>query len=78
MAAAYRAAVRALQAFVNQLPDTDLSEGLPRAYREFMLIVRQLSLCCAQLEIAGESWMPESVTNLLQDMAVSFFHTLHC
>ena len=71
LAAAHRAAVRALQAFVNQLPDVNLSVGLPRTYKELTLVVRQLSLCCAQLEVSGDTPVPESVTNLLQDMAVS-------
>ena len=71
LAAAHRGAIRALQAFVTQLEDHDWSRGLPKTHQELTLLVRQLALCCAQLEVAGQSAVPDSVKNLIKDMAVS-------
>ncbi len=70
LASAHRGAVRALKSLVDQLADHDLQKGLPRAYQELSLLVRHLSLCCAQLEIAGEAGVPDSVMHLINDMAV--------
>ena len=55
LAAAHRGAVRALQAFIHNLPQEDINHGLPPLYGELALLIRQLSLCCTRLEIGGES-----------------------
>ena len=60
-----------MQAFVTQLEDHDWTRGLPKTHQELTLLVRQLALCCAQLEVAGQSAVPDSVKNLIKDMAVS-------
>lgn len=66
LAAAHRGAVRALQSFVQHLPDQDISHGMPKVYQELALLIRQLSLCCAELEVGGETGVPESVVSILQ------------
>ena len=76
LTAAHRGAVRALQDLVNQFTEYDLRLGLPRAYTELCVLLRQLSLCCAQLEIAGESGVPEAVMHLLEDVAVGSLRAL--
>ncbi len=74
LAAAHRGAIRALQAFVTQLEDHDWSTGLPRTHQELTLLVRQLALSCAQLEVAtGQDVVPDAVVNLIRDMKVRFF-----
>ncbi len=70
LAAAHRGAVRALQTFVQHLPDCRLELGLPRGYHDLAELLRQLSLCCAQLEVAGETAVPESVLHLMKDFEV--------
>ena len=72
LAAIHRGTVRALQTFVQHITDYDLSHGLPRSYHEIGLLLRQLSLCCVQLEVTDESQVPENVMTLLKDYAVSF------
>ena len=72
LTSAHRGAARALQVFVTQLEDHDWSRGLPRTHQELTLLVRQLALCCAQLDVAaGQHRVPDSVKKLIRDMAVS-------
>ncbi|XP_022093344.1 protein moonraker-like isoform X2 [Acanthaster planci] len=66
LAAAHRGAVRALQSFLHHLPsEVDPGNGLPPHYQELALLIRQLSLCCAQLDVE-ESGIPEGVLNILE------------
>ncbi|XP_064650803.1 protein moonraker-like [Lineus longissimus] len=64
LAAAHRGAVRALQTFINHLPESDIRQGLPRIYHELTLLIRQLSECCSQLQIGGETGVPD-IVNLI-------------
>ncbi|XP_010279914.1 PREDICTED: uncharacterized protein KIAA0753-like, partial [Phaethon lepturus] len=50
LAAAHRAAVRALQAFANQFTD-QTEQQIPTHYKELGNLIRQLSLCSAKLEV---------------------------
>ena len=77
LASAHRGAVRALKSLVDVIGDLDISKGLPKSYHELTLVVRQLSLCCAQLEIAGESGVPDSVMHLINEMNVSYCRYIH-
>ena len=71
LAAAHRGTLRALQSLHQHLPDYALHKnGMPRTYTELLFLIRQLSLCCAQLEVAGETGVPSSVLNLLKDVNV--------
>ena len=64
--------MKVLQTFVSHLPDYELGEGMPRCYQELGLLLRQLSLCCSQLEITGQAAdAPDNVMRLIHDMAVS-------
>ena len=64
--------MKVLQTFVSHLPDYELGEGMPRCYQELGLLLRQLSLCCSQLEITGQAPdAPDNVMRLIHDMAVS-------
>lgn len=54
LGAAHRGAVRALQAFVNQLPYQDLRSGLPSHYNELALLIRQLTMLSARIPQAGD------------------------
>ncbi|XP_038074789.1 protein moonraker-like isoform X2 [Patiria miniata] len=66
LAAAHRGAVRALQSFLHHLPsEIDHRSGLPPHYQELALLIRQLSLCCSQLDVE-ESGIPEGVLNILE------------
>ncbi|XP_071790860.1 uncharacterized protein [Asterias amurensis] len=66
LAAAHRGAVRALQSFLHHLPaEIDTSSGLPPHYQELALLIRQLSLCCSQLDVE-ETGVPEGVLNILE------------
>jgi len=73
LAAIHRGTIRALQTFIQHITDYDISQGLPRSYHELGLLLRQLSLCCVQLEVAGEPQVPDSVMTLLKDYAVSVY-----
>ncbi|XP_010150169.1 PREDICTED: uncharacterized protein KIAA0753 homolog [Eurypyga helias] len=50
LAAAHRGAVRALQAFANQVTD-QTEQQIPTHYKELGSLIRQLSLCSAKLEL---------------------------
>ncbi|XP_013412021.1 protein moonraker isoform X2 [Lingula anatina] len=65
LAAAHRGAVKAIQAYVNHLPEEETRHGMPKLYQELALLIRQLSLCCAELEVGGESGVPDVVKNIL-------------
>lgn len=55
LAAAHRAAVRALQMFVNQAPlYYDLKHGLPPIYSELGLLIQQLSLLSSHFDASQD------------------------
>ena len=62
LAAAHRGAVRALQSFISHAPlQPKISHGLPPMYQELSLLIRQLSLLSAQLQIGGENSLPDDL-----------------
>ena len=66
--------MRALQSFLHHLPSEmgpGSGPGLPPHYQELALLVRQLSLCCSQLDVDG-SGIPEGVLNILEQAKVRF------
>ncbi|XP_069040554.1 protein moonraker isoform X2 [Lepisosteus oculatus] len=67
LAAAHRGAVRALQVFVNQLPDQSEDRALSH-YKELGHLIRQLSLCSAKLESGSSSSVPETAVDILQKL----------
>lgn len=67
LAAAHRAALRALQVIIHQL--SDLSQNkLPPHYKELSQLIRQLSLCSAKVEVEQGSAVPETALNILQKL----------
>lgn len=73
MAAAHRGAVRAMQAFIQQLSDP--AEGrVPVKCKELGQLIRQLSLCSAKVEVGQGSAVPETTLDILQKLEVR--HTL--
>lgn len=59
-----------MQAFVQHMPDFDVArQGMPRSYAELGMLIQQLSLCCAQLGVAGLSGVPSSVLHLQNDVS---------
>ncbi|XP_076108762.1 protein moonraker-like isoform X2 [Mytilus galloprovincialis] len=65
LAAAHRYAVRTIQAFVTNLPNTDLHSGLPSSYHELALLIRQMSLLSTQLSSDGKSTVQEDLVKML-------------
>lgn len=73
LAALHRGVVRALQLLVQQMSDGGDHRSVARDYRDLAIIIRQLSICCAQLEVTNESSLAqEDLLNLLKDFAVSY------
>ena len=72
LAAAHRATVRALQDFIQQLPDAGFHGDVSRISKELSSLIQQLSECCSQLEIGGDSGgLQDSVAKLLHNDPVS-------
>lgn len=71
LAAAHRGAVRAIQAFVNSLPFTDLQKGLPASYQELALLIRQMSLLSTQLNAEDKSSVHQDLLSMLDRVDVS-------
>ena len=71
LAAAHRGAVRAIQAFVNSLPFTDLQRGLPASYQELALLIRQMSLLSTQLNAEDKSSVHQDLLSMLDRVDVS-------
>ncbi|KAI1893288.1 hypothetical protein AGOR_G00122160 [Albula goreensis] len=67
LAAAHRGAVRAIQVFINQLPDQS-EQKMPSHYRELGQLIRQLSLCSAKVEAGQESSVPETAKDILSKL----------
>ncbi|KAG9342076.1 hypothetical protein JZ751_017073 [Albula glossodonta] len=67
LAAAHRGAVRAIQVFINQLPDQS-EQKMPPHYRELGQLIRQLSLCSAKVEAGQESSVPETAKDILSKL----------
>lgn len=71
LAALHRGVVRALQLLVTQMSDDEGLQSVARDYRDLAIIIRQLSMCCAQLEITNESLhAQEDLLDLIKDVAV--------
>ncbi|XP_062872752.1 protein moonraker isoform X1 [Trichomycterus rosablanca] len=67
LAAAHRGAVRAMQAFINQLSDPAESR-VPAQCKELGQLIRQLSLCSAKVEVDQGSAVPETTLDILQKL----------
>ncbi|KAK2847449.1 hypothetical protein Q5P01_010448 [Channa striata] len=65
LAAAHRGTLRALQVFIHQLSDLSHSK-VPPHYKELGQLIRQLSLCCAKLEVEQGSAVPKIALDILQ------------
>lgn len=65
LAAAHRYAVRTIQSFVTNLPNTDLQSGLPSSYHELALLIRQMSLLSTQMSADGKSTVQEDLVKML-------------
>ncbi|KAK5868820.1 hypothetical protein PBY51_009797 [Eleginops maclovinus] len=67
LAAAHRGTLRALQVVIHQL--SDLSHGkVPPYYKELGQLIRQLSLCSANVEVEQSSAVPKMALNILQKL----------
>ncbi|XP_030041821.1 protein moonraker isoform X2 [Microcaecilia unicolor] len=67
LAAAHRAAIRALQMFVTQFNDqTELQ--VPAHYKELGQLIRQLSLCSAKLDKESDSYLSDTIISILQQV----------
>ncbi|XP_058270505.1 protein moonraker isoform X3 [Hemibagrus wyckioides] len=67
LAAAHRGAVRAMQAFIQQLSDPAESR-VPVQCKELGQLIRQLSLCSAKVEVGQGSAVPETTLDILQKL----------
>ncbi|XP_060744443.1 protein moonraker isoform X2 [Tachysurus vachellii] len=67
LAAAHRGAVRAMQAFIQQLSDPAESR-VPVQCKELGQLIRQLSLCSAKVEVGKGSAVPETTLDILQKL----------
>ncbi|KAL0973215.1 hypothetical protein UPYG_G00200430 [Umbra pygmaea] len=67
LAAAHRGAVRAMQAFTNQLSDPS-EHKLHSHYKELGQLVRQLSLCSAKVSMDQGSTIPETALDILRNL----------
>jgi hypothetical protein len=67
LAAAHRAAIRALQVFVTQFTDRG-EHPVPARCRELGSLIRQLSLCSAKLD--ADPSVPDVVIDILQQIEV--------
>lgn len=65
LAAAHRAAIRALQVFVTQFTDRG-EHPVPARCRELGSLIRQLSLCSAKLD--ADPSVPDVVIDILQQI----------
>ncbi|XP_029468251.1 protein moonraker isoform X2 [Rhinatrema bivittatum] len=65
LAAAHRAAIRALQMFVTQFND-QAEQQVPIHYKELGQLIRQLSLCSARLDKEADSYLSDTIISLLQ------------
>ncbi|KAF5904366.1 protein moonraker isoform X1, partial [Clarias magur] len=67
LAAAHRGAVRAMQAFIQQLSDP-AERRVPVQCKELGQLIRQLSLCSAKVEAGQDSAVPEITLDILQKL----------
>ncbi|MCI4385878.1 hypothetical protein PGIGA_G00055740 [Pangasianodon gigas] len=67
LAAAHRGAVRAMQAFMQQLSDPAESR-VPVQCKELGQLIRQLLLCSAKVEASQGSAVPETTLDILQKL----------
>ena len=72
LASVHRSVVRTMQNFMKYLYDQDSDRNMARVQQELAALIRQLSLCATRLQIAGDSHVPEAVSELLKEAAVSF------
>lgn len=72
LAAAHRYAVRTIQAFVTNLPNSDLKGGLPSSYHELSLLIRQMSLLSTQISADGKSSVQGDLIKMLDRVDVRF------
>ena len=57
--------MRALQSFISHAPlQPKIIQGLPPMYQELSLLIRQLSLLSAQLQIGGEGSLPGDILDM--------------
>jgi len=72
LASLHRGIVRALHIFVRSLADADVCRGLLDGCRDLAAIVRRLTLCSLQLDVASSTAArSENVLSLLDDVLVS-------
>ncbi|XP_060799999.1 protein moonraker isoform X2 [Neoarius graeffei] len=67
LAAVHRGAVRAMQAFIQQLSDP-IERRVPVQYKQLAQLIRQLSLCSAKVEVGQGSTIPETALDILQKL----------
>ena len=71
LATIHRGVVKALQMLVKQMSDIGSHKSIPRGYHDLAVIIRQLSISCAQLEVTTESVVTDDVLSLLKDIVVN-------
>ncbi|XP_013878326.1 protein moonraker isoform X2 [Austrofundulus limnaeus] len=69
LAAAHRGAFRALQLIIHQLSDLSYNK-MPPHCKELGLLIRQLSLCSAKVELDRGSTVPEMALDILQKLEI--------
>jgi hypothetical protein len=72
MASLHRSVVRALQIHVRHMSDADICPNVSASCRELAAVIRQLSLCYAQLEVVSDASQPDVILSLINDIVVSF------
>lgn len=77
MAAVHRGAVRAMQAFIQQLSDP-IERRVAVQYKQLAQLIRQLSLCSAKVEVGQGSTIPETALDILQKLEVMINFVLPC
>jgi len=71
LASLHRDVVRALQISVRHVSDADICPNVLTSCRELAAVIRQLSLCYAQLEVVSDTSQPDIILSLINDIVVS-------
>jgi len=54
----------------NMTNSNQSGDGIARSYRTLAIVIRQLSVCCARLELTADAQATTDVNRLLDDMMV--------
>ena len=71
LASLHRGVLRALHMYIRSLADADVCDGVLMGCRDFVAIIRRLTLCSAQLDVTSNANpRPDDVLSILDDILV--------